>query len=116
MIRRLLLGFIAALFLFDGMISNSQAAVEGNSYAVTVQTNFTGTFQDVLTFNPDGSLTAQSGAAGGQWTESGQRVISSWQGNLSTISLTGTQVGPLLFGTGDDGRGHHYMLIGRLVR
>lgn len=107
---------IAVLFLFDGLISETQAAVEGNSYAVTVQTNFTGTFQDVLTFNPDGSLTAKSGAAGGQWTETGQRVISSWQGNLSTISLTGTQVGPILFGTGDDGRGHQYRLIGRLVR
>ncbi|MBI1348612.1 hypothetical protein GC163_20255 [bacterium] len=114
--------FLIAGIVFIGTLANSgdtkiaEAAVEGNSYSVTVHTNFTTTFTDVLTFNIDGTLTAQSGAAGGQWTESGQTFISNWQGNLSTISLSGVQIGPLLFGSGSDGRGHSYVLFGRQIR
>ena len=114
--NRLLLRFCVGLCVAGAYVPETAfAEVEGQTYAVTVQTNFTATFTDELTFVAGGSLTASSGASG-TWTETTLGPVSQWSGRLSTISLSGVAIGPLLIGTGGDTSGHAYLLYGRKVR
>lgn len=115
MMRRSVLSGVS-LLVIAGWSASAEASVSGKVYNVTVRTSFFTTFDDVYTYQEDGTFISSVGGDGA-WSETNLGPITLWQASFDDgsgfeVELVGLQLGQNLLSVGTSNEGDFYLIKG----